>query len=285
MTIAALALPAGSAQGAVTIGSNLAAAPPTDNSPGCETGGVPCTATNLSLPSTSLAAGGLFSPVNGTVTSWRIATINVNQISLQVVRPAGGRTYTGVSTSTPVSYDLSLDQPFPTNETNLPIRIGDGIGLRDPNANFIYANTTGGQVAAWYLVPGGPLGDGQTRTADVVGNNKEVLLQATVEPTNTITFGGITRNKKKGTATVTVTVPNPGQLSYSGTGVNVTGPASVAAPGDIQLAVRATGKKAKKLKKKGKVSVSFGTTFMANFGAAAITPENLTLRKKHKKKK
>jgi hypothetical protein len=66
--------------------------------------------------------------------------------------------------------------------------------------------------------------------------------------------------------------------------VNVTGPASVAAPGDIQVTVRATGKKAKKLKKKGKVSVSFETTFTPNFGAAGITPTNLTLRKKLKKK-
>jgi hypothetical protein len=82
---------------------------------------------------------------------------------------------------------------------------------------------------------------------------------------------------------VTLTLPNPGQLSYSGTGVNVTGPASVAAPGDVQLTGRATGKKAKKLKKNGKVSVSFGTTYTPNFGAASITPDALTLRKKLKK--
>jgi hypothetical protein len=157
--------------------------------------------------------------------------------------------------------------------------------LRDPHANFIYSNTIGGQVAAWYLVPGGPLGDGQTRTADVVGNNKEVLVQATIEPTNTLTFGGVSLNKKKGKATVTVSVPNPGQLSFSGTGASVSGPASVTAPGDVQLTVRATGKKAKKLKRKGKASVSLGATFTPSFGTAGITPDTLTLRKKLKKKK
>jgi hypothetical protein len=279
----ALAASAGSAQGAVTIGSNFTSAPPTANAPGCEADGVTCTATNLSLPPSNVAPGGLFSPVNGTVTSWSIATIDVHEISLQVLRPAGGTTYTGVATSAPVSYMLPLDQPFPQNATNLPIKIGDGIGLRDPHANFIYANTIGGQVAAWYLAPNGPLGDGQTRTADVVGNNEEVLVQATIEPTNTVTAGTIARNKKKGTATVTISVPNAGQLSYTGTGVNVTGPASVAAPGDIEVTVRATGKKRKKLNKKGKVSISFGTTFTPNFGAAGITPTNLTLRKKLKK--
>jgi hypothetical protein len=79
-------------------------------------------------------------------------------------------------------------------------------------------------------------------------------------------------------------VPNPGQLSYTGTGVSVAGPATVAAPGDVQLTVRATGKKAKKLKKKGKAGVSFGVTFTPSFGAAGITPDNLTLRRKLKRK-
>jgi hypothetical protein len=251
------------------------------NAPGCEVDGVPCTATNLSLPPTSLAPGGLLSPVNGTVTSWKLGAMMADTISLQVVRPVTGTTHTGVATSAPVSYMPPAE--IPTNTTDLPINIGDGLGLLDPHSNFIYADTTGGQVAAWWQLPAGPLANGQTRQADVVGNNKEVLVQATIEPTNTIAAGPITRNKKKGTATVTLTVPNPGQLSYTGTGVNVTGPASLAAPGDVQLTVRATGKKAKKLKKKGKVSVSFGTTFTPNFGAAGITPTNLTLRKKLKK--
>jgi hypothetical protein len=283
LAIAAVVATAGAAQGAVTIGSSLATTA-NGNDPGCAVAGVPCTATNLSLPSPSLAPGGLFSPVNGTVTSWRLGAMNADTISLQVVRPVSGTTYAGVSTSAPVSYMLNMGDPFPNNQTSLPVKIGDGLGLLDPNANFIYANTTGGQVAAWYLAPGGPLGNGQTRTADIVGNNKEALVQATIEPTNTLTFGPLARNKKKGTATVSLTAPNPGQLIYAGQGVSVTGPASVAAPGDVQLTVRATGKKAKKLKRKGKVSISFGTTFTPSFGAAGITPDNLTLRKKLKKK-
>lgn len=285
LIVAALAASAGSAQAAVTIGSNLADAPAMTNDPGCQNVGIPCTAVNLSLPSTSLAPGGLLSPVNGTVTSWELGATMANTISLQVVRPVSGTTYTGVATSAPVTYSATPpDVPIPTNPTGLPIKIGDGIGLLDPNANFIYAENTGGQVAAWWQIPGGPLADGQTRQADTVGNQREVLVQATVEPTNTVTAGAIARNKKKGTATVTLTVPNPGQLTYIGTGVNVSGPAGVGAPGDVQLTVRATGKKRKKLNRKGKVSVSFGTTFTPNFGAAGITPTNLALRKKLKRK-
>jgi hypothetical protein len=280
----ALTALAGSAQGAVTIGSNLAGMPAA-NDPGCAVAGVTCTATNLSLPSTSLAAGGLTSPVNGTVTSWRANanTVGTNDnISLQVLRPVSGTTYTGIATSTPQSWPGPAISP--AFSISLPIRIGDAIGLRNPNARLIYANTIGAQVAAWYVLPGGPLGDGQTRAADMTGNNTEALVQATVEPANSVTTGATANNKKKGTATVSISVPNPGQLSYSGTGVSVTGPASVAAPGDVQLTVRATGKKAKKLKKKGKTGVSFGVTFTPKFGAAGITPEDLTLRKKLKRK-
>jgi hypothetical protein len=279
LIVAALAASAGSAQGAATIGSNLAGSTD-DNMPGCNN---PCTAINLALPAASQAANGVVSPVNGTVTSWRAKanTLGANDnLRLQVLRPVSGTTFTGIATSTAQSWPPQVSPPLPTS---LPIQIGDSIGVLNPTARLIYSNTSGGQVAAWFLAPAGPLADGSTRQADVVGNNKEVLVQATIEPTNTIAFGALTRNKKKGTAIVTLTLPNPGQLSYSGTGVNVTGPASVAAPGDIQLTVRATGKKRKKLNKKGKVSVSFGTTFTPNFGAASITPDALTLRKKLKK--
>jgi hypothetical protein len=282
LIVAALAASAGSAQGAVTIGSNLAGIPQ-ENMPGCGSAGSPCTATNLSLPAASQAAGGLTSPVNGTVTSWRASANMGNNISLQVLRPVSGTTYTGVATSAAASWPGPGISP--SFATSLPISQGDAIGLRSPNANLIFARPIpGAAVGVWYLAPTGPLADGATRAADATGNSTEALVQATIEPTNTIAFGALTRNKKKGTATQTITLPNPGQLSYSGTGVSVTGPASAAAPGDVQVTVGATGKKRKKLNKKGKVSVSFGTTYTPNFGAASITPDALTLRKKLKKK-
>jgi hypothetical protein len=278
--VTALAASATSAQATVTIGSDLTDTFDT-NAPGCNAG-LPCTAINPSLFAPSQAEGGLTSPVNGTVTSWRASANTGNQLSLQVLRPVSGSTYTGVATSAPVNFAGPISPP---NPTSLPVQIGDGVGLLNPNQNLIFASGIPDTVVAvWYIAPGGPLGIGVTRPPDVTQNFREVLVQATIEPTNTVALGAVTSNKKKGTATVTVTVPNPGQLSYAGTGVNVTGPASVAAPSDVGLTVRATGKKAKKLRKKGKAGVSFGVTFTPNFGAAGITPENLTLRKKLKKK-
>ncbi len=275
----------------VTIGSNLGGIPdngggptieafPTKNDPGCNAGAA-CTVTNLALPAAHQSGGGLTSPVNGTVTSWVARANTGNGISLQVLRQISGITYSGVATSAPQSWPAQVSPAFPTS---LPIQRGDTIGLLNPNQNLVFAETPGATSAAWYLAPGGPLADGATRAADAIGSTRETLVRAIVEPTNTVTAGTIARNKKKGTATVTISVPNPGQLSYAGTGANASGPASVASPGDVQVTVRATGKKRKKLNRKGKASVSFATTFTPNFGAAGITSTNLTLRKKVKKK-
>jgi hypothetical protein len=175
---------------------------------------------------------------------------------------------------------VGVNGPF---ATSLPIRSGDQAGLNAAPGAIIMNDIGAPSTALSWTIPM-PLADGETREGAIVFN-REVLVQATIEPTNTVAVGALTRNKKKGTAAVTVTVPNPGQLSYAGSGVSVTGPASVAAPGDVQLTVRATGKKAKKLKKKGKAGVSFGVTFTPDLGTAGITPETLTLRKKPKKKK
>jgi hypothetical protein len=264
---------AGSAQGAATIGSNLGSAP-NGMSPGCA---APCTVTNVAL-TTDVAPNGLTSPVNGTVTSWTIRSGSAgNALRLRVLTPGSGLTYTGAGTS-----EIGITGGGPTSgpfATSLPIKIGHAIGIDNPNSALIFATNAGGTELFWNMPQ---LADGSARPG-LTQNATEVLVQATVQPTNTVTVGALTRNKKKGTATRTITVPNAGQLVYAGTGVSVTGPASVAAPGDVQVTLRATGKKRKKLNKKGKVSVSFGTTFTPNFGAAGTTPDSLTLRKKRKK--
>jgi hypothetical protein len=268
---------AGPAQGAVTIGNNLTTTAST-NMPGCN---IPCTATNRSLPASSMAPGGVTSPVNGTVTSWRLRANAAPNVRLRVLRPGGGTTSTGVATSGPAGF-AGPEGISPPIATSLPIQIGDGVGLDSPNGNLIFGANILGDTLFWNAPP---LADGSQRAADGNGPMAEVLVQATVEPTNTVTFGAVTRNKKKGTATVTMSVPNAGQLSYSETGVNVTGPVTVAAPGDVQLAVSALGKKRKKLKRKGKAGVSFTVTFTPTFGGTGNTNESLILRKKLRKKR
>jgi hypothetical protein len=279
LTVAGVLGSAGIAHGAVTIGSNLTTLH-ADNMPGCN---IPCTATNLTLSASNTAPGGLTSPVNGTVTSWRLRANTAPEVRLRILRPVGGTTFTGVGTSGPANFaGPGLSGPIPTS---LPINSGDGIGLENPNGRLIYgANLLGGTI--FWNMP--VLADGSTRAADGSGPMVEVLVQATVEPTNTFTIGAPVRNKKKGTATLTVNVPNPGTLDFSGTGLTIAETAAVktvTAPGPVKFLIRAAGKKLKKLKRKGKVTVTPVFTFTPNGGTATSQSTPVKLRKKLKRKK
>lgn len=275
LALAAIAISAfaASAQAAVTIGTDLGW-PADETSPGCL---VACTVVNTAVPAADMAPDGLASPVNGTVTGWRFKTVTAGgSVYLRVLRPAGGMSFTGVGTSamaTPISSSLPQG-PF---ATSLPIRIGDHVGLDASAGQTVIADTPATQL--YWNAP--PLADGQTRAG--TSGNREPMVQAIVDPTNAVTFGAITRNKKKGTATVPMSVPNAGTLSYGGFCVQVLGPASAAAPGDFQLTVKACGKQRKSLRKKGKVGVAFNVGFTPVGGRFGATNEVLTLRKKLKK--
>jgi hypothetical protein len=268
---------AGSAQGAVTIGSTLSATPAISVCPA-----VDCTATNVALVPATVASGGLTSPVNGTVTSWSFRSTGAaagDPIRLRVLRgvtTAVFPTATGAGASGAVPDASGVVGP---NPTSVAIGAGDSVGL-DFNSAVVAANTPSARMADW-IAP--PLADGSTRDSSNTFSNTELLVQATVEPTNTVAFGTAVRNKKKGTATVTMTVPNAGTLSYGGFGVKIVGPASAAAPGDFQLIVKVTGKRRKKLTRKGKASAAFNVGFTPAGGRFGATNELLTLRKKLKK--
>lgn len=70
------------------------------------------------------------------------------------------------------------------------------------------------------------------------------------------------------------------QLSYTGTGLSVSCPATVRAPGEVRLTVRTTGKKRRKLNRRGKVAVSLTATFTPNGGTAGTSNDSLSFRKK-----
>lgn len=266
------------APGAVTIGSNLAS-PHADNMPGCN---ISCTAANFALPVGNRAAGGLVSPVNGTVVSWRVRANAGLNLSLRVLRPAGGIAYTGMGTSAPASFlGAGLSPIFPTS---LPIAIGDAIGLNSPNGNLVLANTPGATQVFWNVPP---LADGITSAPTGSGGNREVLVHATIEPSNTLSFGKVRRNKKKGIAFLPVELPNPGELTYGGKLIKIAGGASAAvtigSPGEVVVRIAAKKKKAKKLKNRGKVGVKPVFTFTPTDGLTNVQATKLKLKKKRKK--
>jgi hypothetical protein len=261
---------ASSAGASVTIGSNLTT-PATVNT-NCN--GATCTTANLTLNASNQAPGGLTSPVNGVVTTWRAsAGGSATDLSLRVLRPVAGLTYTGAGTSAPASITFASS----AIATSLPIKIGDAIGLENRNSNNVLGANPGATQIYW--LPS--LADGAT----LQGSSQsgiETLVQATIEPTSAFTVRVSVRNKKKGTATLIVTVPNPGTLDFMSKRAKLaTAPTkTVAAAGPVKFLVSATGKKLKKLKKKGKVNVSATFTFTPNFGVANTQSTSVGLKKK-----
>ena len=134
----------------------------------------------------------------------------------------------------------------------------------------------------------------------VPGASSPVGLAAA--PSNKITINSITRKKKKGTATINAKVPGPGQVTLNQVNtppdVNATAAAvkeqglTITAASSFKLAVKPTGKTAKKLKKqvqkkgKGNVKVKVFIHFVPAGVAGVPNTDQLTVKlvKKGKKK-
>ena len=190
--------------GEVTIGSNLQR--PTQLGLSCLGG--PCTFALHALDDPSFAApGGVSSPVNGTVTGWRVrAGSSTTSTTLRIVRQLGGNLFTGAGTSTAVTPPVSSTSP--TYPTQLPIRTGDLIGINCCDETVgTYFRIGNNETHQWFA-PG--LADGGTGEPpdDFEG---ELLLQASIEPTAAFTIGAV-KSGKGGKLTVTATLPNPGTL-------------------------------------------------------------------------
>lgn len=201
-------------------------------------------------------------------------------MTMKVFRQVSGLTYQVVAHDGPRTLTPSSLNTF---QTNLAVKAGDYLGLHNVVvlAGCIYTGEAGDTRLAF----NGDLADGQAAAFGTAANQK-VNVQAEVEPTNTFTQGATTLNKKKGNATVAFTVPNPGTLTATGTGVSASSAgahtsATVAAPGTASLLIKATGKKKKKLRSKGKVTLSPTVTFTPNGG----TPKSLATSVKLKIKK
>jgi hypothetical protein len=265
---------ASSAQGAVTIGTNFRW-PADEINPGCSAA---CTIVNTALPAADTALGGLSSPVNGTVTSWTFKSVHAGDVvNLRILRPAGGMSFTGAGTSAPATSDGS-GLPHGPFSTSLPIRIGDNIGLNGSANATLLGDALGPVPELYWNMP--QLADGQTQAGTT--GTREVMVQAVVQPANTLGFGKVKRSRKKGTATLTVDVPNAGVLDFSGAGIKIAEAAAVktvTAPGQVKFKIKARGKKRKRLDEKGKVKVLPRFTFTPNNGTAATSSTKITLRK------
>jgi hypothetical protein len=267
-----LLVPAG-AQGSVDIGANLEALPALPAS--CSGGPQPgCTYLATVPPPLGNAPGGMASPVNGTITSWRIrvGVASTTSAALQVIRPfAGGLFNVAASTATQAPPINSTTQ----FSTSLPIAKGDAVGLKCcavSAGTFFYAGTSNS-----FTQP--PLTEGDANRAPSGTAPLVPAINATIEPSNSFTVDP--KSKKKGKVLLELTLPNDGTVA-----VAVTGKKSLVKPGvtvdvlpgagEFKLKPTKAGKK--KLEKKGKAKTKVAVTYTPKFGQATTQTVKVKLK-------
>jgi hypothetical protein len=274
VAIAGLAAGAAPASAAITVGQTAPGATTSCGPNLDEVGGVVSSGNSYTVPS---PAG----VTNWTMTSWSTnANATPGTLTLKVFHAVNAITVQAVSHDGPRSLTPGGLNTF---STNLPVKAGDIIGLH---------NTTNGvgcifpaTATDFRGVFSGDLADGQTGTVSLTGGAR-VNVSAQLEPTNTFTLGTTTRNHRNGSAIVAFDVPNPGELTATGNGVSASSAHSSAPafPGNAQLVFQATGKKKKKLRSKGKVTLAPTVTYTPIGGAPKSLAVSVLLKKKRKKK-
>jgi hypothetical protein len=221
---------------------------------------------------------------NWTLTSWSTqgGTAAGDALTMKVYRSLGPTSFQVIVHDGPHTITPSTLNTF---QANLAVKAGDILGNSTGPADTTGPICTFNVTGETYLRRAGSLDDGGNGTFDLFAGDRRLNVSATVEPTNTFTVDGVTRNKKNGTATATITVPNPGTATVGGNGVKASSSgaraaASIPSAGTVQLPISASGKKKKKLKRKGKVSVSPTITYTPTGGKAQAIATSVTLKRK-----
>jgi hypothetical protein len=241
----------------------------------------------LDLIQTGVAAGSSYTfSETGTVTSWsHNAFVAPSQMmAMKIFRKVSDPDiYQVVAHDGPHPISSGLFNTFPAN---VHVEAGDLLGLNANPAGCVFPGTTPDTFQARSA---SDLANGQAAQFNP-GTGSRLDISAVLEPSNAITVGATTPNKKKGTATLDLTLPNPGDLTASGSGVQASSAGGAHASravttGPAQLLISATGKKRKKLNQKGKVTLSVAITYTPENGAPGTQSVQVQLKKKVRKKK
>jgi hypothetical protein len=225
------------------------------------------------LQPTVTSGNGYVATANGVITSWsNNASSDLGQmLEFKVFRQVSGSTYAVVGVDGPRAIVPSTVNTF--SGISIPVKPGDVLGLNDGPPSACAFAVPGDQI----LELSGDINVGDSGTFNT-RTNVRLNVTAQLQPTSTFTVKSIARNKKKGKATLTLTVPNPGQITVSGQGVKSA--TVVAALGDSTVLIAATGKKLKKLRSTGKVTVNATLTFTPTGGDPGSQTTKVKLRRK-----
>ena len=275
---AVLAVPATS-QATITIGSDLGDSPTVGT--GCV--GSICTRVQTSLPADDLAPNGVFSPVNGTVVTWRIrstASATQQPVVFRVISPATGGQFTGGGSSASVTPpDIDGVTSF---AASIPIKIGDLLGLNYNNNVNTYFGLSAGPNSGQFFNPA--LAQGSTRSPQ---NNttEQLLVNADIVPTGS--FTATAKGKKGGKVKVTAQLPNPGtfqvgdknDLASVAAKRRLTGSSvQLTAPGTAELKISATKSARALLARKGKLFAKLKLVFTPLGGSPSSTVVRVKLK-------
>jgi hypothetical protein len=113
----------------------------------------------------------------------------------------------------------------------------------------------------------------------------DFVFSVFVKPTNAFSLGGVTSDKKKGSAIVTADLPYPGELTGSGNGASVArapeaGTSKSVGAGHAQLVIKAKGKKKRTLSKTGKVKLNIAVTYTPTGGDPSTQSVKVKLKKR-----
>jgi hypothetical protein len=258
------------ANATVTIGSNLGRAPTVLT--GCDPS---CTRVGASLAPTAVSPGGLASPVNGTVVTWRIRVgSSAAPTTFRVVRRFPGDLASGAGTSATVTPSIQAISAFPTR---LPIAIGEWIGVDCcvGGGGMIGVSGGSGTTDLWLpaLADGGmPRARFQFGPQDMF----ETAINADIEPTATLDSVKA-KPKKGGKIKVSLVAPNPGKLFATGKGLHST-TKEVPAAGPFTLVVKPYFRTKRKLADGKRVKAKLKLTFTPTGGSAAVQAVKVKLK-------
>jgi hypothetical protein len=257
----AFVIAAAPAPASVTIGQLPSAAP----SPTCTP--------NFDYLEPSVTAGNLYNAREaGTITSWTTYSSGPGATYVLKIfrRTTDPDAFQVIAHSPP--HDLSTG--LNTVAVSIPVRSGDMIGLHEGGVSNSCTFPKAGDTV---LNRAGSLPDGAGGTFSAQ-NNVRLNLSAVLAPGNGFTLGGITRDRKTGTATVTVTTSNPGLVALTGKGLKKRSK-TLAVPGPVTLGIATAGKTKRRLERKGRITLPLTLTFWPTGGDPNVQTVNLKLRK------
>jgi hypothetical protein len=249
--------------------------------------GLTCNQNSFDIAQRTVASGNPYVvPGQGAITSWSTnAGPSVGSLyTLKLFRKlAEPNTYQVAGHDGPRTLTPSALNTF---GASVPAQPGDLIGINDNDGSSVTnACLFPGLASDSHIIRMDSLADGGVGDFGVDLNSR-INISAVFEPSNSFGFGKLKRNKRKGTAILSVEVPNPGSLVLGGKGVKGASAAGaviskiVGAAGTVQLVIKAKGKQARKLKKKGKVGLKAKITYTPTGGDPATQTKKLKRKRR-----